>query len=711
MALRVRHLQLVLSTEAGAFGAEMRFTDGLNVLAAPNTSGKSTCVMSILYALGLEGMLGPGHSPPLPDAMCRRVMHEGVEYAVIESRVRLEIENGRNEALTVERLVTGTNQARQLIRSISGPALSSPRDDYLRRDFYVRTGGAAQGESGFHRYLAAFIGYELPKVPGAEKEPVPLYLECLFPYFFVDQLTGWRDIKSRMPSYLRIPEMTKRSAEYVLDLDILHRAIERQELLQHEQDMKARWEKELAIAKIELAKSQAVARGIPEEPTTMWPPPSAPQLFATNGVEWLPLKRVLDHLMTRREELVTEEIPRAEEVAQTVIAELRESEEELSQFSNRLDAATRDLMAERGNLNAIYKRLRALIEDNRKYQDAKKLQDRGGELPLKSALRVCPTCHQAIKDVLLEQDKSTSPMTLEDNMAFIRDQIHTFARMREDIEQVIEAKENQVEAILIRITEINAQIRAQKRTLHSDGRVPSAAAVQERLRLDARHLTLQDASEAFAKTLKAFQMMSGEWTELQVRLKTLADVNLSIIDEKKLRLLEESFVAQLRAYNFTSFPVDQLAIGRESYRPSREGYDVGLTSASDTIRIIWAYLLGVLEVDRTIKTNHLGLVVFDEPRQQGAEAPSFDALLKRAAESGNFGQQVIFTTSDDKKLLESILENVECNYIRFTGKIIRPVETKAANEAIVVEEDVPVDDDAGGDGDGHEVPPPNPAGI
>jgi hypothetical protein len=33
-----------------------------------------------------------------------------------------------------------------------------------------------------------------------------------------------------MPSYLRIPEMTKRSAEFVLDLDILHRAIEKQYL-------------------------------------------------------------------------------------------------------------------------------------------------------------------------------------------------------------------------------------------------------------------------------------------------------------------------------------------------------------------------------------------------------------------------------------------------------------------------------------------------
>src|SRR4051794_39760845 len=124
MSLRIRHLQIVLATEAGPFGVEVSFKDGLNVLAAPNTSGKSTCVMSILYALGLEGMLGPSHNPPLPDAMTRRLTHEGKEVNVIESHIRLEVENHRKEFLTVDRLVTGTPQDRQLIRGMLGPALT-----------------------------------------------------------------------------------------------------------------------------------------------------------------------------------------------------------------------------------------------------------------------------------------------------------------------------------------------------------------------------------------------------------------------------------------------------------------------------------------------------------------------------------------------------------------------------------------------------------
>lgn len=692
MALRIRYLKVRLATESGPFGVEMRFTDGLNILSAPNTSGKSTCAMSILYALGLEGMLGPSQNPPLPDAMLRRVMDGDRERIVTESRVWLEIENHRKESLTVDRLVTGTTQQRQLIRGTLGPALTAPSDTYPRRDFYVRTAGGMQAESGFHRYLATFLGYDLPNVPGAEKEPVPLYLECLFPYFFVDQLTGWRDIKSRMPSYLRIPEMTKRSAEYVLDLDILRRAIEKQDLLNKQESVKKQWAVARERADIELGKSQAVTRGIPEAPTAIWPSSSPPQVYATDGKEWKPLKDVLERLKAREQVLTTEAIPQAEAVAQTTAEELRRAEEELDSTTEHLTEMTKELMAERANLEAVYKRLRALLEDDRKYKDAKRLRDRGGELPLESVAGVCPTCHQPIKDVLLHQEKALSPMTLEENLAFIKDQIDTFATMRSDLSEVIAAKEHQAEAIVMSITELNARIRALRKTLHSDGRVPSYAAVQERLQIEGRLLALGGAGEAFEKINETFKMLAKEWSAIEGRLKVLADISLSDTDKKKLSALQESFIAQLREYKFTSFPLDKLEISAESYRPSREGYDVGLTSASDTIRMIWAYLLGMLEVARDSKTNHIGLMVFDEPRQQGADAMSFDALLKRAAEAAEFGQQVICTTSEDPLLLDSLLAGTECNQIRFNNKILRPI--KAPPSARDEEEVIDFGDDS-----------------
>lgn len=137
MSLRIRYLEIRVATAIGTFGLDVRFEDGLNVIAAPNTSGKSTTVMSILYVLGLEGMLGTSQQPPLPDSMSSKIMHEGKEINVVESKIRLEIENRDKKRITVERFVTGDNRKRQLIRGVLGPALTQPKGVYGRKDFYV----------------------------------------------------------------------------------------------------------------------------------------------------------------------------------------------------------------------------------------------------------------------------------------------------------------------------------------------------------------------------------------------------------------------------------------------------------------------------------------------------------------------------------------------------------------------------------------------
>jgi hypothetical protein len=49
------------------------------------------------------------------------------------------------------------------------------------------------------------------------------------------------------------------------------------------------------------------------------------------------------------------------------------------------------------------------------------------------------------------------------------------------------------------------------------------------------------------------------------------------------------------------------------------------------------------------------------------------ALLKRAATSKANGQQIIFSTSEKRDRLDSMLKNLDCNYIKFDGKMLTPV--------------------------------------
>jgi hypothetical protein len=96
-----------------------------------------------------------------------------------------------------------------------------------------------------------------------------------------------------------------------------------------------------------------------------------------------------------------------------------------------------------------------------------------------------------------------------------------------------------------------------------------------------------------------------------------------------------------------------------------------VTSASDYIRILWAYLMGLLELARRQSINHINLLVLDEPKQQSTDKVSFASLLRRASEAGQYGQQIIFATSEEHELLEASIQNIDCNLIEFHKKMLQ----------------------------------------
>ena len=114
-----------------------------------------------------------------------------------------------------------------------------------------------------------------------------------------------------------------------------------------------------------------------------------------------------------------------------------------------------------------------------------------------------------------------------------------------------------------------------------------------------------------------------------------------------------------------------MGISNDTYQPVHEGYDPAFeSSASDVIRIIWAYLLSVQRVSGSLGLNHPGVVVFDEARQQMADKISLRELLQRAAAIGG---QVVFATSESQEELASMLNGLDPNILHYEGKILKPL--------------------------------------
>jgi hypothetical protein len=672
MTLQIRHLNLRIVTSNGLFGVEIPFETGLFVLHADNTSGKSTCLQSILYALALEGMMGPSQQIPLPPVATDFLEYEGITYEVLESEVLLEISNG-TDILTVRRQIKG-NQNRHLVNVWEGAMLSQTSNSYMSRDYIVREPGGASREVGFHRLLAEFIGWQLPNVPTYDENETLLYMETLFPFMFVEQKHGWTNLRNRLPTYFRIKDLNRRAFEYLLDLDAQEIATQKVILKQQESTIKNNWSAKINECSRLTEAINAIVNNIPPQPISTWPPSVQPKIMVSQENDWIDLSQVIAELESRLQTLENMEIPNVEQVTESAQQELQEKQEELLDVETKIKLKFEKLESQVSQISEIQDRISSLQEELSKNSDLRRLSNLGSAQSLQSNSGTCPTCNQNISDSLISPQDISEPMTIDQNVEFIREQLKIFESMYNSEVRNLELQRRQLNGIKSYATEIREDIRSLKTTLTSPNDSLSYSAIEERIRLTERIRHMKLIRDQVDVLLGGFSVLSEEWHEVQMSLATLPKGILSEEDNSKLTDLEQLFQQQLQEYGFSSLNSFDIKISPNSYFPEYEGFDLQFDlSASDYIRIFWAYLLGLLEVSRTHQTNHLGLLVLDEPRQQSAREASIKAFLSRASRSQEYNQQVIIATSESRAVLQQYLGDIPHTYRRFDGRIISPI--------------------------------------
>ena len=224
-------------------------------------------MQGMLHALGMERMLSPSRGVPLPRAMTTYLTTDrGEELNLLESNVSLEIENGAEQIITITRPIKSIVDHR-LVTVEFGAALTDETATLQKREFFVRDPGAASREDGFHFFLEGFMGWDLPMVRRYDAPETKLYLETIFPLFWVEQKTGWSSIPAAIPTYLRIREVHKRAVEFILDLDVHKLELRRQQLddlfAANTREWRAQWEELDRYAR----RNGAKIEGLPQAPT------------------------------------------------------------------------------------------------------------------------------------------------------------------------------------------------------------------------------------------------------------------------------------------------------------------------------------------------------------------------------------------------------------------------------------------------------------
>lgn len=679
--IRLRHLRLRFFTTSRAFGAEIPFQPGLNIVQAPNTSGKSTCLQSIIYALGLERSLGPQLTIPLPYAMRERI-HEFKEAPyelVLQSYVELEMENAEGDIVVLHRDIVGGKNTK-LIQTWNGPVLSSGLPASEQRDYFVLDAGSATHEDGFHAFLAKFLGWDLPIVTRYDGAECPLYLEAIFPLLFVEQKRGWSNIQGPFPTFFRIQDVARRVMEFLLDLETARSRRKRAELRGLVSDLLGQWSDRRRMLEDGAARVGRI-RGLPAQPTPEFATTPVINLQLYYQGEWVSLIEVAETVSARIAELEASELETVEVAAPEIQARVSDLRGRIELLAAVLEAVRVEHGTEMQDNKALETRVKSLEADLKRNQDAQKLQRLGSDLGRAASEHVCPTCHQDVSNELLPSAGSVG-MALEENVAFVKSQLELYnsalSNSRDRLQEIA-ARYRGSERDL---QDMQQQLRALRQELTRPSASPSRVAIEEIVRLQAFVDRLRAVNDLSLSLVDELRQIAVDWAAATNALRLLPSDELTSSDRVKLDLFQTNIRQHLDRYGFRSFQPGEICLSNDNFRPlvtqTEKGESVEKeinfeVSASDAIRLKWAYYLSCLELMKQVVTNHPGLLVFDEPGQQEIESTSLFEFLRSAARGAAAGRQVIVSTSETLDAVSSALGGA-ANIVSFPAFILQPLK-------------------------------------
>lgn len=642
-----------------------RFEDHLNVVEAQNSWGKSTLIQSLVYGLGLEGSFSTSHLSPLGEAMTSVIELHGVREAVVESSVTLTLANDGGQFLRTRRFAHSLQFRTALIQTWSADT-EAGLDQVPQTDYFVRQSGGATHELGFHTLLEEFLGWELPNVPGFTGDQIKLYLEVIFPLFYVEQKYGWSGLAPRIPTHYRIRSVYRRAAEYVLGLSSLERAKELDDVRLALSTAQEGWkienrELESRIAEQGWRISQSTSDLIAQAHSLDSPP-----IEVRSGADWTPLETALATWQEELRALSGVSVPTAGGRTDRSNRELVEAEDALRARSSSLRAEKELQSAVESDLQTLLNRQRDLEADRTRLMDIRKLTRLGSELSAASlGSSHCPTCEQ---DLDSSRVSSGVVMDVDANLNLLDAERTTLANMIGSEKRRQEQGAAIIDSIAGEVRALRQQIRALKDELAGPSSAPSIAEVRRRLDLESM---ISHARTEIAAAYAAFLSLSDRAVSIQRlrdRLRILQATETDVEDQRTIDSFRYEFSAALRAFGLRSLPPSEVTIGEESLLPEHDGFELTFDiqhgmSASDAIRTKWAFYVALARTCRINDRAHsFGFLIMDEPRQQEASLDSVRALYQSLSEVG-VNAQVIVASSASSSELDQLLDGLQVNRI------------------------------------------------
>lgn len=253
------------------FGRVLDFASGLNLVVGDNTSGKTTLVECLFYALGMEELIeGKPCDKTLDKAVKSQFLYmepngNQHEWLVKESFVRIQLSNTNEETITVKRKIVSDDKQQNKMYVWKSQIMENMEHKDCR-EYYIhnRDDHNTEHNEGFYALLADFADLPIIPVPARNTDKTILYMQTVFTASYIEQKRGWSDFFANIRSY-NIINPKQKLVEYLMGYDTNTDLINSIGLKEKRKKLENLWDTKVTAVKNYLAYNDLYIDGLQTE--------------------------------------------------------------------------------------------------------------------------------------------------------------------------------------------------------------------------------------------------------------------------------------------------------------------------------------------------------------------------------------------------------------------------------------------------------------
>jgi hypothetical protein len=656
------------ATDNQDYGYRIPFSSGLNIIRGDNSSGKSTFVNSLIYALGMEEIIGSKGNAALPYALKNRFDLDGDNKVVLNSAVYLELENRLGKVITLKRVIKSDDIDTKLIQVIEGAYLTDNSITNVKSQYtFLHDAGSAQDEKrGFFAYLENFLGLKLPSLSDNKGKETKLYLQSVFSALLIEQKRGWTDYIANIP-YYGVSSMREKVASFLLDLDIFRSAKSLNEFQLHRSKIMSDWSEVVTEIKIVVEGNYLSVSGISKIPSIDFDPKLV-SISESKGNEIHSIEVIKAGLQKGMLEVIQSEKSELSNESPTLVKSIESVQNRIDELLTMQSMCSSQIKINESQLSQYVESLKSIKKDLKANKLTEKLVKFGAdEAKLDFAKGKCHTCLNPIDDILVSPGTFPMPMSLRENITHLDNQKKMTESLLEGLQKNIEKDKGQLLTINREVVKFRKELISLKRDIKSTTHIKEAD-IRRKITLENRLSELSKLEVKVRSSLEILATLAREYKKINAKISSLSNFTFTGEDRHKIKIFSNEFKLLATKFGYRSAEVDEIEIKAGTLLPYlqdlelREQMDTPTelkkkegvsttdiksdSSASDFVRLIWSYLIALYKASSQSGGNHPGLILFDEPAQHSMSTKSVNKMLDLL--STTHGLQSIVAASFDE---------------------------------------------------------------